>query len=143
MDDGSIEYQNSRISKIVGIIARLRHHVPLNTLLLIYRSLIFPYTLYGILAWGQASQCDLKKILTLQKRALRLIFFASNRSHAIPLFVASNILPVNMLYIETVSTIILILHLKIFVNFLYMHLTFMHIIRVSRVQIIFLYRNLD
>jgi len=56
-----------------------------------YRSLIFPYTLYGIPVWGQASQCDLKKILTLQKRALRLIFFASKRSHAIPLFVASNI----------------------------------------------------
>ena len=61
--------------------------------------------LYGIPAWGQASQCDLKKTLTLQKRALRLTFFASKRSHAIPLFVASNILPVNMLYFETVSTI--------------------------------------
>ena len=61
--------------------------------------------LYGIPAWGQASQCDLKKILTLQKRALHLIFFASKRSHAIPLFVDSNILPVNMLYFETVSTI--------------------------------------
>ena len=73
----------------------------------IYRSLIFPYTLYGtcIPAWGQASQCDLKEILTLQKRILRLIFFASKRSHAIPLFVASNFLPVNMLYFETVSTI--------------------------------------
>jgi len=57
----------SKISEIVGIIAKLRHHVPLNTLLQIYRSLIFPYTLYGILVWGQASQCDLKKILTLQK----------------------------------------------------------------------------
>ena len=100
-----VDHIASKISKIIGIIARLRHHVPLNTLLQIYRSLIFPYTLYGILAWGQASQCELKKILILQKRALRLIFFASNRSHAIPLFVASNILPVNMLYFETVSTI--------------------------------------
>ena len=92
------------ISKIVGIIAKLRHHVPFNTLLQIYCLLIFPHTLYGIPFWGQASQCDLKKILTLQKRALRLIFFAGKRSHAIPLFVASNILPVNMLYFETVSS---------------------------------------
>ena len=95
----------SKISKIVGRIARLRHHVPLNTLLQIYRSLIFPYTLYGVPVWGQASQCDLKTILILQKRALRLIVFSSKRSHAIPLFVASNILPINMLYFETVSTI--------------------------------------
>ena len=50
----------SKISKIVRIIARLRHHVPLNTLLQIYRSLIFPYTLNGLPVWGQASQCDLK-----------------------------------------------------------------------------------
>ena len=76
----------SKISKILGIIAKLRHHVPLNTLLQIYRSLIFPYTLNGLLVWGQASQCDLKKILTLQKRALHRIFFSSKRSHAIPLF---------------------------------------------------------
>ena len=100
-----IDHITSKISKIVGIIARLRHHVPLNILLQIYRLLIFPYTLYGVPVWGQASQCDLKKILTLRKRALRLIFFASKRFHAIPLFVASNILPVNMLYFETVSTI--------------------------------------
>ena len=102
-----IDHIASKISKIIGIIARLRHRVPLNAVLQIYRSLIFPYTLYGVPVWGQASQCDLRKILdlTLQKRALRLIFFSSKRSHAIPLFVASNILPVNMLYFETVSTI--------------------------------------
>ena len=35
----------------------------------------------------------------------RLIFFSNKRSHAIPLFIASNILPVNMLYFETVSAI--------------------------------------
>ena len=94
-----------RSAKIVGIIARLKHHVPLNTLFQIYRSLIFPHTLYGVPVWGQASHCDLKKILTLQKRALRIIFFASERSHVIPLFVAFNILPLNMLYFETISTI--------------------------------------
>ena len=56
----------SKISKIGGILARLRHRVPLNIRLQIYRSLIFPYTLYGIHVWGQAAQGDLNKILTLQ-----------------------------------------------------------------------------
>ena len=65
----------------------------------------FLYTLYDVPVWGQASECDLKKILSLQKPTLRLIFFSCKRSHAIPLFVASNILPINMLYFETVSTI--------------------------------------
>ena len=49
------------------------HCVSLNTLIQIYRSLIFLFTSYGIAAWGQAVQIDLRKILIiLQKRALRL-----------------------------------------------------------------------
>ena len=74
-----IDYIASKISRVVGIISRLRHSVPLNTLIQIYRSLIFPYTYYGIAVWGQAVQVYLKKVFILQKRALRLMFFAGNR----------------------------------------------------------------
>ena len=48
---------------------------------------------------------DLRKILILQKRFLRLIFFCNTRSHAIPWFVSSNILLIEMLCFETVSTL--------------------------------------
>ena len=51
-----------------------------NIHLQIYRPLIFPYTFYGTFAWGQAAQRDLKKNLTLQKRALRLISFSNDSS---------------------------------------------------------------
>jgi len=44
----------------------------------------------------------LRKVPILQKRALRLMFFAGNRSHAIHLFVSANVLPLKMLYFETV-----------------------------------------
>jgi len=87
-----IDFVASKIGKIVGTLARLRHHVPQNILFQVYHFLIFPYPLYGIPVCGQAAQRDLKKILTLQKRALRLISFPNNRSHAIPLFIALNIL---------------------------------------------------
>ena len=33
------------------------------------------------------------------------MFFAGNRSHAIPLFVSANVLPLNMLYFETVFSL--------------------------------------
>ena len=33
------------------------------------------------------------------------MFFAGNRSHAIPLFVSANALPLNILYFETVSSL--------------------------------------
>ena len=48
--------------------------VPLNTLLQIYRSLVFPHMYYGIASRGQAAQAHLRKILVLQKRALRFFF---------------------------------------------------------------------
>ena len=85
--------------------SQLRHSVPLNTLIQIYRSLIFPYTYYRIAAWGQAAQVYLRKVFILQKWALWLMFVAGNRSHAIPLFVSANLLPLNMLYFETVCSL--------------------------------------
>ena len=60
-----------KISRLVGIIAKLGHLVPRNTLLRIYQSLILPYISYGLAAWGLASKSYLTKILVLQKRALR------------------------------------------------------------------------
>ena len=52
----------SEISRVVGIIAHLRYTVPLNILTKICPSLIFPYTHYGIGAWGQVAQVYLKNI---------------------------------------------------------------------------------
>ena len=69
----------------------------------INRSLIEPYISYGLIAWGQATNIYLDKVLILQKRALRLMYFADNKAHSAPLFVHSRILPVTMLYCHPVS----------------------------------------
>ena len=80
-----ILFISSKISKSLGMISRLRHFVPTDTLLSIYRSLIQPYITYGIAVWGQAAQTNLDKLLILQKRALRLIHFAPYRSQSLGL----------------------------------------------------------
>ena len=100
-----IAYVATKISKSLGILARLRHFVPSSTLLNIYKSLIQPYINYGLAVWGQAAQSNLNTILILQKRALRLINFAPFRSHAVPLFDLYNVLPLNFLYIKSICTI--------------------------------------
>ena len=41
----------------------------------------------------------------LQKRVLRLMYFFEPRAHAVSLFITSNILPINMPYVETVSSL--------------------------------------
>ena len=98
-----ISYITSKISKTIGVIARLRHFVPSSTLLTLYRSLVSPYLLYGLTVWGQAPQIYLNQILVLQKRALRLIYFAPYRSSAVPLFVSSGCLPIGLLYFKAVE----------------------------------------
>jgi hypothetical protein len=93
----------NKISKVVGTIAKLRHFVPLNTLLSIYNSLILPYFTYGLIAWGQGCKSHLNKILILQKQVLRLIFFANKNDHSIPFFISAKILPIDFLYYKILA----------------------------------------
>jgi len=92
-----------RLVNWIGLIAKLRHFVPQHTLLNIYRALILPYLSYGLIVWGQASKTHLTKILLLQKKVIRFIFFASRKVHAIPFFIDANILPISFLYFKSVS----------------------------------------
>ena len=45
------------------------------------------------------------QLFLLQKRALRLMYFGHYTAHAIPYFLSSNILPLNMLYFKSVSVL--------------------------------------
>ena len=65
-----------------------------------------PYLTYGLAAWDQTAETYLQKILVLQKRVLRLMYFSEPRAHAVPLFISSKILPLQMLYAEKVSSIV-------------------------------------
>ena len=103
---------SSKISNGVGIIAKLRHYVPRKILFSIYNSLILPYISFGISAWGQAAKRHLDKLLILQKRAVRLIYFFDRRKSAIPLFYSSNISPINVLFTETIACLMYDVHAK-------------------------------
>ena len=103
----------------VGIISKLRHFVPRNTLINIYKSLILPHISYGIAVWGQAAKVHRYKILKLQKRVLRLIYFGDYTSHAIPFFYSSNILPVEMLYFKSVSILMHDVHNNLADHYIY------------------------
>ena len=76
-------------------------------------TLILPYVGYGHITWGNTSNAYLNKILVLQKRMLRLFYFAYSFAlilfclfyYAIPLFLKAQILPVTFLYYEVASKI--------------------------------------
>ena len=101
-----IDYISTKLSKTIRLFAKLRHSVPQHTLITLYWSLIHPYLNYGIIAWGQASKTLLNKLLLLQKRVLRFIFFVNWRDSAIPLFVKANIPPLNIMYCQSVANLV-------------------------------------
>ena len=84
--------------------------VPRHVLLTLYRSLILPYISYGICVWGHAAETHLHKLLVLQKRALRLMFFAEPRTHAVSLFLETKQLPISFLLFEQMSLLMYDLH---------------------------------
>ena len=61
-----VDYVASKLSKIVGIIARLRHFVTFYSLPRIYESLMFPFLKYGLIASGQAAQTHLNNCYSLK-----------------------------------------------------------------------------
>ena len=68
--------------------------LPINLLTNLYYSFIYPYISYCTLTWGSNYQTKLKPIHILQKRAIRAILFADNRTPSKPLFSKLQILTI-------------------------------------------------
>ena len=107
-----IDFICHKISRSVRIIAKIRHCIPRRLLLNLYHALISPYLNYSICAWGNCPQTYPNKILVLQKRALRLIYFSKPRDHAIPFFIESNFLPLQSLFFQQLSYLMYDVHAK-------------------------------
>ena len=75
-----------KISRGIGILAKIRHLVNSNILSQLYYSLIYPFLTYGLLVWGNTYQTTLKPIVSLQKRAIRIMTFSKPDEHSGPLF---------------------------------------------------------
>ena len=79
-----------KISKVIGIMSKLRNVLPSNILLLIYNSLITPHLNYGILTWGPSSQ----HLYKLQKKAVRIVVRSKYNAHTDPILKTLNLLKV-------------------------------------------------
>ena len=66
---------SKKISRSIGIMYKLRNFMNTKLLKNIYYSLIYSYLVYGIETWGSACETELKKILILQKKAVRMMTY--------------------------------------------------------------------
>ena len=63
----------AKIAKNIGIMSRISHLLPVDIRLKLYHSLIYPYLTYCTMVWASTYNSRLSKLITLQKRALRVI----------------------------------------------------------------------
>src|SRR6218665_1991046 len=83
-----------KISKVIGILYKVKNVLDNHKLKLLYRTLLEPYT-YCCSVWSSPyKNCNLDRILKLQKVAVRIISHSPYLAHSDPLFNSLNILKV-------------------------------------------------
>ena len=78
-----INYISNKLTRICGVLSRLKHYVPVLILKIIYNSLFLSHLNYEITAWGFNVG---PRIKTLQKKAITFISNAKYNSHTTPMF---------------------------------------------------------
>ena len=59
---------SKKICRTIGLMYKLRHYVSKNILVMLYYSLIHPFSIYAVPVWGNANVTYLNSIHILQKR---------------------------------------------------------------------------
>ena len=108
-----ISYVSKKIRRSVGILSKLRYYVNSNILINLYYALIYPFLIYGILAWGNTYQSTLQPLYMLQKKAIRIITFSHFQDHTSPLYRTLKIIKLFD---------VIFLHLAIFMHKFHHHL---------------------
>ena len=66
---------HKKLSRTSGIFFKIRHYIPLPSLISLYNSLFSSFLCYGITAWGLTYTTYLNPLLLLQKKILRCMSF--------------------------------------------------------------------
>ena len=88
---------SKKISRVIGIMYRLKHIYPQTVLLMLYNTLILPHFSYCILLWG-SKVIDGHSIHILQKKALRIITNEDFVAHSEPICKRLNLVKVTDMF---------------------------------------------
>ena len=76
-----ILYLCTKLSKVAGVIYKLRNQLPKRTLILIYNSLGASCLRYAVMSWGTARTTALGKLQALQNKIIRYITHSSSTTN--------------------------------------------------------------
>ena len=81
-----VECVVKKVRRGIGTLSKIRHYITKDILKSLYYTLIYPFLIYGLIAWGNTYNTTLQSIYILQKKAVRVITFSSFDHHSNPLF---------------------------------------------------------
>ena len=93
-----ISSASNKMAKGSWAISCVKKYVDLQTLKMLYFSLIYPHLHYGITSWGATSKSHLKKLEIRQKQALKIMTGSAFDSPSAPLFLQLGFLKLNDIY---------------------------------------------
>ena len=96
-----IEHISLKISKVIGIMFRMKYILPSGILHTIYNTLIMPHYSYCLLTWGSKIHIG-HRLLLLQKKALRMINDSHYIAHTEPICKKLQIVKISDLFRITV-----------------------------------------
>ena len=100
-----IEKVTTKISQTIGIISRARNFMQTPQLAQLYNTMVLPHLQYCLINWGNFENdrnlSYRNRILTIQKRFLRIVHNAHPLSHSDPLFANIHALKIDDLFKQT------------------------------------------
>ena len=99
-----IEYLESKLSRAVGIISKLKHFFPSSVLLKLYYALFHSNLLYGLLIWHNTYSTYTNKISRLQNKAIKMIANSKRTDKCAPIYEKLKILQLHDLHIYETAT---------------------------------------
>ena len=93
----------SKLSRYVGILFKLKSFLPKYILSKIYYAFIHSYLNYGQINWGATPASNLSKLIRIQNKALRVITGTGWREHATLLHATQKILQITKLIVYLVA----------------------------------------
>ena len=77
---------SKKLSRTVGLLYKIRHYTPLETLKLLYFGIFYPFLSYGVQVWGLTYPTLLNAVFILQKKAIKAMTFCDIIKPSLPLF---------------------------------------------------------
>ena len=81
-----------KIKRSIGVLSKIRYYVDTAILISLYYALIYPFLIYGIIAWGNTYPTTLQPLYVSQKKVMRIITFSKFDEHSSPIIKSLNII---------------------------------------------------